>query len=154
MSERFNWKATGRVEGSYELKSRNILRTLQKDTPLNCLVCGEKPKRKDDCYLPSRTTSAHNDIIGHKACVDRICLEHTARSTADANAARLNAMNLIPLAGKKRGRPAGAKNRPAPTSNSDVLRQMEREAEIQKIKADAYAEALTRFKSILEHTGS
>lgn len=92
----FNWSTCDNVAGAYELQRRSIIRTLRADSDIMCWAknCGKRPKRGDQCYYPSRTTSTQNNVIGHKTCIDRICAEHTAKSAGDEQAARVKDLIL------------------------------------------------------------
>lgn len=72
-SQRFDWKGASREEAAAELLRRNIKRYTTKDETLPCFICGAKHIRRNNyAYKPSAGTSAHNQVVAHADCVERV----------------------------------------------------------------------------------
>lgn len=127
--ERFAWARVDNVTGAFELKKRNVRRTLTKDSNLQCWVrgCGKRCKRGEECYYPASGLSASNKIIGHVECVDRVCAEHTAKSAAEARTFSASAKNLLTL-------PSRMKTQALPSSLGQKVQE-----EFERLCADMYA---------------
>lgn len=100
-NERFSWSRADKSTAAFELRKRQVVRNLTKDSDLYCLICEKRPKRHDTVYYPASGLSETNKIIAHRTCVDELCASHKQKITSEYAAttrAKSEKQNIIPMA--------------------------------------------------------
>lgn len=80
-NERFSWSRADKVTAAFELKKRQVIRELTKDSELYCLVCEKRPRKHDSVYYPASGLPETNRVIAHTYCVDETCGQHHVKMT-------------------------------------------------------------------------
>lgn len=117
MSSRYDWSRETKINNCIELQQRNICRTAQKDMSIICLVCGRKPKHKEQVYQPLQgfDPKRGNIVLGHKDCIDREVAQAIAKIPAVAHSSTTVERSLTSRVGKPR-----FQNAIAPSSSDEL----------------------------------
>lgn len=111
-SEKFAWTRVSDESAAIELKKKNVLRKLTKDSKLACRLCKKRPKTEEWAYYPAKNTSTTNKTIAHQTCVDEFYAEHTAKVSASSNRIVINKKELSKSSSSNNGgHPQPSKNR-------------------------------------------